>query len=77
MRSSLASIVLLNVIEPSLDFTCTPPKQSIVSDDNSDPENFDSNGSTIPLSLELVYTITSVIPNADVDSSKRLFINLE
>ncbi len=36
------SIVLLNDIEPSLDFTSTPPKQSIESLESFAPENFDN-----------------------------------
>ncbi len=54
MRSILASIVLLNVIVPSLDFTCTPPKQSMVSEESLAPESLDNNGFTTSLSLELV-----------------------
>ncbi len=77
MRSSLASIVLLKDIEPSFDVTSTPPKQSIVSDDNCDPGNFDNNEFTISLSLELVVMFTSFVPSVSVASERSVSINLE
>ncbi len=66
-RSILASIVLSNVIEPSFDFIIIPPRQSIVSDDNSAPENLDNADCTTSLSLAFVKTVTSVVPKILVD----------
>jgi len=68
---------LLKDIVPSFEETSTPPKQSIVSDDNFDPGNFFNNEFTISLSLEFVEIVTSFVPSVSIASVRSISINLE